>query len=185
MLTDQLQLSLDSLHEWETLWWMSLSTSKCHLMHVTWKRKLILKDYTIKSQTPNNVDTAIYQGYSYHHTSPRTYKWKSQQNSQLHQTNCHHILLHGQSGSPQDPVWPQMKYSSCITDLHTQLLINKLERGQHHVACWIIGEFQRMASVIKMMAKLGNETLEVRRSQIRLAIFYKSLITSSPFRKPN
>ena len=31
-------------------------------------------------------------------------------------------------------VQPQMEYGACITDPHTKLLINKLERVQYHVS---------------------------------------------------
>ena len=41
---------------------MSFNPSKCHIMHVTRKRKLILRDYTIKGQTLSTVDTATYLG---------------------------------------------------------------------------------------------------------------------------
>ena len=48
-----------------------------------------------------------------------------------------------------------------------------MERVQRSTTHWITGEYQRMASVTEIMAKLGWETLEVRRSKIRLAMFYK------------
>ena len=57
---DQLQQDIDSLHEWETLWVMSFNPSKWHIMHVTRKRKPILKGYTIEGQTMSTVDTATY-----------------------------------------------------------------------------------------------------------------------------
>ena len=57
---DQLQQNIDSPHEWETL---CLSTpQKCHIIHVTRKRKPILRVDTIKGQTLNTVDTATYLG---------------------------------------------------------------------------------------------------------------------------
>ena len=49
------------------------------------------------------------------------------------------------SGSLQDPVHPHMQYSNLITDPHTQLLINKLERVQCRVTHWVTGEYQIMA----------------------------------------
>ena len=52
---------------------------------------------------------------------------------------------------------------------------NKLERMQRHAAHWATEEKQRMASVIEMLVKLGWETQEVRRSTIRLAMFYNIL----------
>ena len=68
-----------------------------------------------------------------------------------------------------------MEYGTCITDHHTKLLINKLERVQCHATFWVIEEYQRMARVTEMMAKLGWDALEVSRSNIRLAMFYNIL----------
>ena len=64
-------------------------------------------------------------------------------------------------------------HGAWITD--SQLLINKLERVQHHVTCWVTGENQRMASVTEMLATLSWVTQEVRKSKIRLAMSYKIL----------
>ena len=72
-------------------------------------------------------------------------------------------------------VQPQIEYGACITDLHTQQLIIKLERVQCQAVRWVAGNYQRMASVTEMQTKLGWETLEVRRSKIRIAMFYKIL----------
>ena len=64
-----------------------------------------------------------------------------------------------------------MEYSACITDHHTQLLMAKEERVQHCADHWVT-EYQRMASVTAMLATLGWETIEVRRSNIRQSMFY-------------
>ena len=63
-----------------------------------------------------------------------------------------------------------MEYSTCNTDPHTQLVINKLERVQYRATRLVTREYQRMASVTEMLAKFGWETLEVRSSKIRLAM---------------
>ena len=56
-----------------------------------------------------------------------------------------------------------------------ELLINKLQRVQHHSAYWVIGEYQRMASVTEIMATLGWKILDVRKLKIRLAVYNKIL----------
>ena len=57
---DQLQQDLNILHEWETLWGMSVKPAKCHIISVTRKGKFIGRDYTIKGQTLSTVDTITY-----------------------------------------------------------------------------------------------------------------------------
>ena len=59
---DSLQKDLNSLHEWETRWGMLFNPSKCHIMHVSRKRKPLLRDYTIKGETLKSVDAATYLG---------------------------------------------------------------------------------------------------------------------------
>ena len=56
-----------------------------------------------------------------------------------------------------------MEYSTCITDPHIELLINRLERVQP-AAHWVTGEYQRIDNVTEIMAKLDRETREVRKS---------------------
>ena len=47
-----------------------------------------------------------------------------------------------------------------------------VERVQCSATHWVTGEHQSVASVTEMLGKLGWETLEVRWSKIRLAMFY-------------
>ena len=50
-----------------------------------------------------------------------------------------------------------------------------MERVQCNGTHWVTEEYQRMESVTEMLAKLSWETLEVRQSIMRLAMFYKIL----------
>ena len=176
---------------------MSFNPPKWHIVHVTGSRK-----HTHSMTIPCKGKTE----YCWHSNLPRGRAIisphlqqtngkggsKSQQNSQLHQKNCHHILVWSQTeNSLQDAGMT----TNGIQHLHhrpphlphTQLLINKLERVQCNAMCWVTGEYKRMVSVTDMMAKLGWETLEVRRSKIRLSMFYKTaklIIKTSALRKP-
>ena len=62
--------------------------------------------------------------------------------------------------NPPPPLTPQT---------HTHQLINTLQIVQCYVTYWVTGEYQKMPSVTEMLAKLGLETLEVKRSTIRLS----------------
>ena len=119
---DQAQQDLDSLYEWETLWGMSFNPSKCHIMHVNKNRKAIPRDYTIKGQTLNTINAAMHLPTGivivrlHLEQTSRKGGSKSQQNSRLHQKNCHNILLWDQSGAdltPPPPLPPPKKIVHC------------------------------------------------------------------------
>ena len=51
--------------------------------------------------------------------------------------------------------------------------ISKIEMVQRRAARWTISNFDRRASVTEMLDKLGWQTLEQRRADARLCLFYK------------
>ena len=59
-----LQEDLTSLGQWEANWQMQFNVVKCHFMRVTWHQhhKHILFDYSLHSQTLENVQSAKYLG---------------------------------------------------------------------------------------------------------------------------
>ena len=66
--TNQLQLDLDRLQEWERDWNMEFHPQKCHLLRVSNKRDPIKANYTIHSQTLVEVEQAKYLGVTIHQT---------------------------------------------------------------------------------------------------------------------
>ena len=111
---DELQQDHNSLHEWETLWKMSFNPSKCHIMHVTKKRKPKLRDYTMKGQTVSTVDTgrAIIRPHL-EQTSGKSDS-KSQPNPGHHQMS--HTSTDAKAVAYKTLIWSQMEYSAFITD---------------------------------------------------------------------
>jgi hypothetical protein len=53
--TNILHYDLNELHKWEVMWGMSFNPSKCHVMHMTRKKKLILQDYRLKGETLSRI----------------------------------------------------------------------------------------------------------------------------------
>ena len=66
-----------------------------------------------------------------------------------------------------------MEYGACITDPHTELMINKLRECSTIPPAESQDNTREIVSVTEMMANLGSETIEVRKSKIRLVMFYK------------
>ena len=70
-------------------------------------------------------------------------------------------------------VKPQLEYASAVWDPHTKERISKIEMVKRRAARWTLRNFDHQASVTEMINKLGWRTLEQRRADARLCLFYK------------
>ena len=61
-----LQNDLNALVSWENDWSMEFNPSKCNLLRITNKKKIIEGDYTIRGQQLKSVDKAKYLGVTIH-----------------------------------------------------------------------------------------------------------------------
>ena len=68
-------------------------------------------------------------------------------------------------------VRPQLKYASAVWDPHTKKRISKIEQVQQRAARWTVSNFDRQASVTKIVLDLGWRTLDQRRANARLCLF--------------
>ena len=67
----------------------------------------------------------------------------------------------------------QLEYAAAIWDPHTKVKTGQIEKVQWRAARWTTCYFDRMASVSVMLETLGWRTLEQRRADSRLCLFYK------------
>ena len=70
-------------------------------------------------------------------------------------------------------VRPQLEYAAPVWDLHTQDDINKIEMVQRRAARWVLNDYSPYSSVSDMLEKHNWPTLEQRRADSRLVLFYK------------
>ena len=70
-------------------------------------------------------------------------------------------------------VRPQLEYASAVWDPNTDKLIRQIDQVQRRAARWTVNNFCRQASVIGIIENLGWRTLEQRRADARLCLFYK------------
>ena len=70
-------------------------------------------------------------------------------------------------------VRPQLEYAAPVWDPHTQDDINKIEMVQRRAARWVLNDYSPYSSVSGMLEKLNWRTLEQRRADSRLVLFYK------------
>ena len=70
-------------------------------------------------------------------------------------------------------VRPQLEYASAVWDPNHKKRISKIEQVQRAAACLTVNNFEQKASVTEMVKNLGWRTLEQRRADARLCLFYK------------
>ena len=70
-------------------------------------------------------------------------------------------------------VRPQYEYASAVWSLYTKENINKIEKVQRRAARWVTNDCSSCRSVTDMLSNLGWRSLENRRIDTRITIFYK------------
>ena len=70
-------------------------------------------------------------------------------------------------------VRPLVEYSSSVWSPYTKSNIARLEMVQRRAARWTLSEYSPYSSVTQMLQSLGWRSLEQRRSDSRLCLFYK------------
>ena len=70
-------------------------------------------------------------------------------------------------------VRPLVEYSSSVWSPYTQNNIHKIEMVQRRAARWTLDNYTRQASVSEMLTHLGWRSLEQRRNNSQLCLFYK------------
>ena len=70
-------------------------------------------------------------------------------------------------------VRPQLEYASPVWSPYTQTNINKVEAVQRREACWVTNDYSSYSSETQMIIFLGWRSLEQRRADVHLIMFYK------------
>jgi len=70
---------------------------------------------------------------------------------------------------------PHLEFASAAWDPYTACDINQLDKVQHHAARFVKNDYRRTTSVSGLVTDLGWQSLEDRRKNSHLALFYKSL----------
>ena len=70
-------------------------------------------------------------------------------------------------------VRPLLEYASAVWDPHNKGQISQIEQVQRRAARWTVNNFDRQASVTRIVQDLGWHTLDQRWADARLCLFYK------------
>ena len=72
-------------------------------------------------------------------------------------------------------VRPCLEYASSVWDPYQLYLISNIEKIQRRAARWTLSDYNRYSSVSNMLKQLQWSSLEKRRSDSRLCMFYRIL----------
>ena len=70
-------------------------------------------------------------------------------------------------------VRPQLEYASAVWDPNTKVRTSQLDQVQRRAARWTASNYDWQASATQIVQDLGWRTLEQRRADARLRLFYK------------
>ena len=175
-----LQKDLDTLSVWESKWDMQFNPSKCQVVQVTGSKskKPINSEYILYGQVLETVTCARYIGVDV----SSTLSWNSHIDRVVNNANrtlgyirlnikCQNTDV--RESAYNTLVRPQLEYASAVWDPHTKERISKIEMVQRRAARWTLRNYDHQASVTEMINKLGWRTLEQRRADAHLCLFYK------------
>ena len=70
-------------------------------------------------------------------------------------------------------VIPTLEYASAVWDPHTRTQINQIEKVQRRAARYVTNRYHNTSSVTDMLHNLNWPSLDIRRTRVRLIMFYK------------
>ena len=173
-----LQEDLDKLAKWEELWCIKFHPDKCNVLQVTNRRTPIPTSYNLHGHTLEAVTSAKYLGV----TIQNNLKWDSQINNIANKANRtlgflrRNLRVSSRKIKSQayfGLVRPQLEYAATVWDPHTQCNINRLEQIQRRAARYVTSRHRNTSSVSDMLNTLQWKSLEQRRKEARLCMFYK------------
>ena len=173
-----LQEDLDALVEWARTWQMEFNPSKCEFLQITNKMNPTVYNYHIEATPIVQVEHTKYLGV----TISRNLSWnehiqritnKAKQVNNFLYRNLRECPTHIKSGCYKIMVRPVIEYAASVWDPYTLSNINKLESIQRTAARFCFNNFSRFSSVTNMLTSLNLPSLQARRTQAKLNIFYK------------
>ena len=163
-----LQNDLDILSKWETRRDIEFNPSKCQVVHVTGSKVPIKKDYLLHGQVLESVSCAKYLAVD----TSSSLSWNSHINRIVSSANrtLNFVRRNIKIKIPKvretaynSLVRPQLEYASAVWDPNHKKRISQIE----------LSNFDQRASVTQIVQNLGWRTLDQRRADARLCLFYK------------
>ena len=173
-----LQKDLDKLGIWENKWKMAFHPDKCNVLSISKTKNPIKFNYSLHGQVLQHVTSAKYLGV----TIQSDLKWNTHINNICKKANNtlgflkRNLNINSASVKEQaykSLVRPSVEYACSVWDPYFAEDITKIEMIQRRAARYVTGRHSNTSSVSDMMHHLQWRTLADRRTDSRLAMFYK------------
>ena len=157
---------------------MHFHPDKCNLISITQKRKPIHFTYKLHDHPLAKVEHSKYLAI----TLQSNLKWNKHINSITNKANQSLGFLKRnlkikssdvKSHAYKALVRPKLEYASAVWDPHTRTQINQIEKVQRRAARYVTNRYHNTSSVTDMLQHLNWPSLEIRRTRVRLIMFYK------------
>jgi len=173
-----LQQDLDNMVIWEKQWDMEFNPSKCQVIHVTKNKNVIKHQYLLHGQILESASNAKYLGLDLSSDlsfNTHINRITSQANRSLGfiKRNITTKNKKVRELAYKSLVRPQVEYASTIWSPYTKSKIHQVEMVQRRTARWVTNDYSPLSSVTAMQEVLGWRSLEHRRLDCRLIMFYK------------
>ena len=175
-----LQNDLNKLAHWSTIWQMPFNLTKCEYLIVTNKSSPSVHCYKLNDYEIQRVQSAKYLGltisgnlsWSTHisgiigraNSALSFFQRNFGQCTQTIKTKCYQMYIH-----------PICEYAAVIWSPHLQTNIHQIEMIQRKAARLIFNDYSRHSSVTAMLTALDWKSLEKRRDDSTVVMFYKTI----------
>ena len=173
-----LQRDLELLEAWEQKWQMEFHPEKCQILTITRKRTPVKFQYILHGQVLEHVPSAKYLGVTLSHDM----RWNTHINNITRKANQTLGFLRRnlqvasedlKSTAYKTLVRPLVEYAPSVWDPHTVGNVKKVEMVQRRAARYVKNRYRNKSSVSDMLQDLEWTSLEERRRQQRIVMFYK------------
>ena len=176
--SETLQSDLHKLEEWESTWSMEFNPDKCEVIRISNKHKPIMYPYKLHGIELKSTETAKYLGV----TIRKDLNWKTHiENISNKASNTLKFIKRNIQTNNQKLketayntyVRPQLEYCAPVWHPWHETFSYKIERVQRAAARYVLNDYSSTSSVTEMLHILNWQTLENRRIQNSLIMFYK------------
>ena len=173
-----MQRDLDALMDWGSTWGMKFNAKKCNIMRVSRSRKPPQHFYSLGSEILQEVSDAKFLGIQI----DNKLDWNRHISTVAARGQSKLAFLNRNlKGCPKklrdtayiSLIKPALEYSCSVWHPHKKSNKDKIEKVQRRAARFVSNNFRRKASVSEMLHNLGWQSLDSRRQDQRLVLFYK------------
>ena len=173
-----MQRDLDALMDWGSTWGMKFNAKKCNIMRVSRSHKPLQHFYSLGNEILQEVSDAKYLGIQI----DNKLDWNKHISTVAARGQSKLAFLNRNlKGCPKklrdtayiSLIRPALEYSCSVWHPHKKSNKDKIEKVQRRAARFVSNNFRRKASVSEMLHDLGWQSLDGRRQDQRLVLFYK------------